>query len=229
MPGATPRWSLPYPLGSETADGDASFLALATALDNHAQDSSGLFAARPVSTPGIPGKQGRYYYATDARALYRDNGTGWDTISFPWELAPIQQLWKHEGGSWSPTVNGIPQISPPDVYEGFLEIPGKLPARVGYTRQYRYDFLILYVGSGGVTGSSFELHLAGHSSFGAMFPSPLTTSHLDAYQSSWNASASLDAATSPAWPNMSFTGQYTGAVPQYFIRRTRLHGRYVLA
>lgn len=45
-----------------------------------ALDSQGVFSARPTSTVGSPGKRGRYYFATDRKTLYRDNGTGWDTV-----------------------------------------------------------------------------------------------------------------------------------------------------
>jgi hypothetical protein len=40
----------------------------------------GLLSARPVSTGGSPGVQGRVYYATDTSALYYDFGTGWTQI-----------------------------------------------------------------------------------------------------------------------------------------------------
>jgi hypothetical protein len=39
--------------------------------------SSGLFSARPVSSPSTPGISGRRYYATDTGVEYRDTGTGW--------------------------------------------------------------------------------------------------------------------------------------------------------
>ncbi len=46
-----------------------------------ATDSQGTLAARPVSSPGTPGKIGRYYYATDTGVLYRDYGTGWTAVN----------------------------------------------------------------------------------------------------------------------------------------------------
>jgi microcystin-dependent protein len=76
----TPRWALPYPAGADDANVPMWMQNLAVALDDHAKDSQGLLANRPVSTGGSPGKQGRYYWATDNGILYRDNGTGWDAI-----------------------------------------------------------------------------------------------------------------------------------------------------
>lgn len=40
----------------------------------------GTLAARPVSTVGSPGKQGRFYFATDNGNLYYDAGTSWNVI-----------------------------------------------------------------------------------------------------------------------------------------------------
>lgn len=50
----------------------ASMLAIA---DLGAIDRQGLEAARPAS-----GIRGTYYYATDTRRLWRDNGTGWTEV-----------------------------------------------------------------------------------------------------------------------------------------------------
>jgi len=77
----TSRWALPYPAGSDSPDGPAQIQALAEALDNHAQHTSGTFAARPTSTGGNPGKAGRFYYATDTGVLYLDHGTGWIEVA----------------------------------------------------------------------------------------------------------------------------------------------------
>lgn len=73
----TARLALPYPAGTDPADVPADLGALATALDSVAIDDQGLFADRPVSTPGTPGIRGRFYWATDQGILYRDHGTGW--------------------------------------------------------------------------------------------------------------------------------------------------------
>lgn len=78
----TPRWSLPYPAGTDIPDGPSQIEALALALDGVAMDDQGLLSGRPVSTSGSPGKKGRYYYATDEGILYRDTGTSWTTVGF---------------------------------------------------------------------------------------------------------------------------------------------------
>jgi hypothetical protein len=76
----TPRWGLRYPVLSDSADVPRDMGYLAADLDNVAMDSQGLISARPVSTPGSPGKYGRYYFATDEGILYRDHGTGWNSV-----------------------------------------------------------------------------------------------------------------------------------------------------
>lgn len=81
MPNTT-RWQIPYPAddNSDQPLGPAQMKAIAVALDDVAKDDQGTLANRPVSSPATPGKRGRYYFATDEGALYRDNGTGWDAI-----------------------------------------------------------------------------------------------------------------------------------------------------
>lgn len=82
MPGTTTRWGIPYPLGADNPAIQTDFLNLANSLDDHAKDvAQNTFANRPVSTPGSPGKAGRYFYATDTLLLYRDFGTGWKALS----------------------------------------------------------------------------------------------------------------------------------------------------
>lgn len=78
----TTRWGLPYPLLTDTADVPRDIAALANALDNIAMDDQGAFSSKPASSSATPGKKGRYYWATDQGILYRDNGAGWDPISF---------------------------------------------------------------------------------------------------------------------------------------------------
>lgn len=46
-------------------------------VETSAQFSQGAASSRPTSTPGSPGMQGRYYFATDTRQLSYDYGTGW--------------------------------------------------------------------------------------------------------------------------------------------------------
>lgn len=45
----------------------------------------GLFSARPTDNSLTPSTVGRLFYATDTHALYRDNGTTWDT----WALGGV--------------------------------------------------------------------------------------------------------------------------------------------
>jgi hypothetical protein len=68
----TAHRALPYPQGSDAPNVPADIQALATALDGVAIDTQGVFTSRPAA-----GSYGKYYYATDTGALYRDNGTTW--------------------------------------------------------------------------------------------------------------------------------------------------------
>lgn len=73
MPANTPRLGLPYPL---EADGETFYPAVnqsqMTTLDSAAIDTQGPLASIPTA-----GTYGRYYWATDAQSLWRDNGTIW--------------------------------------------------------------------------------------------------------------------------------------------------------
>jgi microcystin-dependent protein len=76
MPNTTPRLALPYPLGADPPDGAGQIQSLANQLDSLvASDQQGTLAARPAA-----GVRGRYYFATDAGALYRDDGTAWVSL-----------------------------------------------------------------------------------------------------------------------------------------------------
>lgn len=76
----TPRWANPYPQNGDVPSIPAHIQALGVALDDVAKDDQGVFAALPTSTPGAPGKRGRYYFATDTGQLFRDTGTSWVEI-----------------------------------------------------------------------------------------------------------------------------------------------------
>lgn len=78
----TAKHALRWLTGSSViSDIDAGFQALAEDVDGlMAVDDQGLEGSRPTSTPGTPGKEGRYYFATDTRRLFRDYGTGWEEI-----------------------------------------------------------------------------------------------------------------------------------------------------
>src|SRR4051794_21019111 len=77
----TPRWTLPYPVGTDIPDVPLWMNQLAVALDNVAMDDQGTLAAIPAV-----GKRGRYYQVRgDARTelngrIYRDNGASWDEV-----------------------------------------------------------------------------------------------------------------------------------------------------
>lgn len=79
------RYGIQYPdPGTRTATPDVprDIAALVAAIEQSAMYGQGTLAARPVSTVGSPGKQGRFYMATDQNphALFYDNGTGWDEV-----------------------------------------------------------------------------------------------------------------------------------------------------
>lgn len=83
MPGTpTTKYVLPTLAGSDIGNTiDDWSVSFAAAVDSKlAPSDQGNLASRPVSTVGSPGKSGRTYYATDTGELFRDNGTGWDTV-----------------------------------------------------------------------------------------------------------------------------------------------------
>lgn len=83
-------------------------------------DSQGAYALRPVSTPGTPGKSGRFYFATDNKVLYRDYGTGWTPITpetgtiEPWAWATADDGWLLVNGQ------GVTTASAPRLREVLL-------------------------------------------------------------------------------------------------------------
>lgn len=80
---ATSRRGNRYPIGADAADVPLWMQRLAEDLDDAPHDDQGTLAARPVSTPGSPGKAGRYYTVLSTGIVYRDYGTGWQIISRP--------------------------------------------------------------------------------------------------------------------------------------------------
>lgn len=80
----TTKYALPTVLGTDIVkDGDNAITALANAVDAKMVGySSGLLSARPTSTPGSPGVEGRIYRATDTGQLFMDTGTGWNELTF---------------------------------------------------------------------------------------------------------------------------------------------------
>lgn len=75
------RFGIDHPLGTEAPDIDGDILKIVNALESlGAQYGQGTLAARPTSTPGSPGKQGRFYIVTsgaETGQLHYDHGTGW--------------------------------------------------------------------------------------------------------------------------------------------------------
>jgi hypothetical protein len=75
------RFLIDYPLGTEAPDIDGDILKVVQGIEAlAAQFGQGTLAARPVSTPGSPGKQGRIYVVTSGAELgqiHYDYGTGW--------------------------------------------------------------------------------------------------------------------------------------------------------
>lgn len=81
MPNTTPRMAIVTPLGTEAVNIDAHLKQIADQVDAlTAIFGQGTLASRPTSTPGSPGKTGRFYYATDNGKLYYDYGTGWTLV-----------------------------------------------------------------------------------------------------------------------------------------------------
>lgn len=88
----TPRLLIPYPDPATNADaptGPAQMKALALAVDGAVIYGQGALSARPTSTSGSPGIQGRLYYVTgDATTanngiLWYDTGTSWVSVGNP--------------------------------------------------------------------------------------------------------------------------------------------------
>lgn len=81
MPNTTARLGIVTPLGTEAPNTDLAYKTIADAVDAVAAIfGQGTFAARPVSTPGSPGKQGRFYIVTSGAEIgqiHYDYGTGW--------------------------------------------------------------------------------------------------------------------------------------------------------
>jgi hypothetical protein len=75
------RFGIDYPLGTEAPDIDGDILKVVQGIEAlAAQFGQGTLAARPPSSPGSPGKQGRIYVVTSGAELgqiHYDYGTGW--------------------------------------------------------------------------------------------------------------------------------------------------------
>lgn len=106
--GTTTRHGIRYPTAANVG------IDLATGIADTAADvdalvtpfSQGLFSARPVSTPGSPGKVGRRYYATDVGLEFVDLGTSWIVVPvrltgemMDWPVATPPAGWLTRDGS----------------------------------------------------------------------------------------------------------------------------------
>lgn len=78
----TARLQIPYPDLTDIADNPLDLKNLAQALDGAVIYGQGPIASRPISTPGVPGKQGRFYMSLDENPniLYYDSGTSWISV-----------------------------------------------------------------------------------------------------------------------------------------------------
>lgn len=85
MPDTTPRLGIVTPTGTESPNTNAAYKAIADAVDALAAIyGQGTLAARPTSSPGTPGKAGRFYMVTsgaETGQLFYDYGTGWIHIN----------------------------------------------------------------------------------------------------------------------------------------------------
>src|ERR1035437_3007565 len=94
--GSTSKYGFAYPNEGDIPDIPTWGLALAQGLENIiATDSHDILANRPPA-----GKSGRYFFATDALRLYRDDGTVWRTVS-----ANVQLVFT-SSGTWTPPATG---------------------------------------------------------------------------------------------------------------------------
>ena len=85
MPGTpTSRFAIPTLAGTDLIrDTEVNVNAALAAIDSKMTGySAGLLSARPTSTPGSPGVEGRIYRATDSGQLFMDTGTGWNELTF---------------------------------------------------------------------------------------------------------------------------------------------------
>lgn len=82
---ASTRRGIIYPNTNraDTADIPRDIAALVAALEVDLVYGQGTLTARPTSTPGTPGLEGRLYVATDLtpHVAYYDYGTGWDALN----------------------------------------------------------------------------------------------------------------------------------------------------
>lgn len=82
MAGTTTRLGLHYPDLPDLADVPADIHTLVLQLDSLTPYDQGPLVSRPISSPGTPGIDGRFYRTTDETPsiVYVDTGTGWQPV-----------------------------------------------------------------------------------------------------------------------------------------------------
>jgi hypothetical protein len=123
------------------SDIDGGFAALRDDLDAIiATADKGIASSRPTSSPGTPGKTGRWWYSTDTDELSFDYGTGWLLV------AAAAAVEKHISTSQT----RVNQTSP-----GLLATPDEVTLTTTRANQYvelTYEASYSYVGSSGSGG-----------------------------------------------------------------------------
>jgi microcystin-dependent protein len=129
----TSKYDIPFLEGDDlAAEADTVSQAQAQRLDDIiATDDQGAFDLRPVSTPGSPGKAGRYYKATDRGQLFRDHGTGWELVG-------------HEPGDIKASARSTPS-------DGWLLCDGSAVSRGDYDALFNAIGTSFGVGNGSTT------------------------------------------------------------------------------
>src|SRR5580765_8093893 len=75
----SPRYGVQYPQSTDSPNVPRDLTSIVNALETSVMFTQGALSARPVSTPGSPGKIGRIFATTDQspNVLFWDLGTGW--------------------------------------------------------------------------------------------------------------------------------------------------------
>lgn len=110
----TPKHGLKAITGTSLiSDIDLALKTLADQLDGLiATDAQGVLASRPPSSPGQPGKTGRWYKTTDSGGLlYRDNGQGYDQIVLGDDARLTDQRTPPDGSITNAKVNAAAAIA----------------------------------------------------------------------------------------------------------------------
>lgn len=112
---------------------------------------------------------------------------------------------------------------------GPLDLPGLLPARAGYSRQFRLVAAFTHLNAAGETAWLPVLVLEGTA---VQIPPAVNnnvTTHDEAYASAWIGDPYLNSATVPLVGYLGCRVDYLGAVATTYLRGAILEGRYVPA